>query len=96
VLVTVTPGDATLLRDGKNIGPQPVVLHLGDGETASLSITRKGYKPKSVVIDGRDPRVSFSLDPEKAAASAAAKPAAGGGGQKFGGVIDDSDPFAHH
>jgi serine/threonine-protein kinase len=96
VLVTVTPGDATLLREGKNLGPQPVVLHMADGETASLSISRKGYKPKNVVIDGRDARVSFSLDPEKAAASAPARPAAAGGGPKFGGVDDVGDPFAHH
>ena len=96
VLVTVTPGDAILLRDGKNLGPQPVVLHMADGETASLSISRKGYKPKSVVIDGRDPRVSFSLDAEKVAGSAPAKPAAAGGGPTFGGIDHDGDPFAKH
>ncbi|MGH7438028.1 MAG: serine/threonine protein kinase [Polyangiaceae bacterium] len=95
VLVTVAPGDATILRDGKNLGPQPVVLHMADGETASLSISRKGYKPKNVVIDGRDSRVAFSLDSAAAASPAGpAKPA--GGGPKFGGIDDVGDPFAKH
>jgi serine/threonine-protein kinase len=96
VLVSVAPADATITLDGKNLGPQPVVLHVADGETASLAIVRKGYKPKNVVIDGRDARVSFTLDAVAGPQGNAAKPAAAGGGQKFGGIDDVGDPFAKH
>jgi serine/threonine-protein kinase len=97
IIVSVVPADATVTRDGKSLGPQPVLLHLADGETASLSIARKGYKPRTVVLDGRDPRVSFSLDPNASAPSAprpAAAPKFGGGGG--GGIDDVGDPFAKH
>jgi tRNA A-37 threonylcarbamoyl transferase component Bud32 len=95
VLVSVAPADATIMLDGKSLGPQPVLLHVDDGSTASLAITRKGYKPKTVVIDGRDSRVSFTLDSASAPAGNGPKPAAAGGGQKFG-IDDVGDPFAKH
>jgi serine/threonine-protein kinase len=93
VVVSVSPGDATVMRDGKNMGAQPIVLHLAQGETAKLVLTRKGYKPKTIVVDGSDPRVSLALDSAQGAAAAgAAKPA----GPKFGGIDDVGDPFAKH
>jgi serine/threonine-protein kinase len=92
VVVSVSPGDATIMRDGKSMGEQPLVLHLSQGETAKLVLTRKGYRPKTVVVDGSDSRVSFSLDSAQGApAAAAAKPA-----PKYGGIDDVGDPFAKH
>ena len=97
VIVSVTPGDAIITRDGTNLGPQPVVLHVADGESTSLAITRKGYKAKSVVIDGRESRVTFALESASGGqGGGAAKPAAAGGGAKFGGIDDVGDPFAKH
>jgi len=97
VLVSVAPSDATVTRDGKDLGPQPVELHLADGERASLVLTHKGYKPKTVTVNGNDPRQSFSLDSlyPGAAANAGTKPAPAAG-SRYGGIDDVGDPFAKH
>jgi hypothetical protein len=93
VLVSVFPGDATLTRDGKDLGGAPVALHLADGESATLVITHKGYKTKTITVDGGDAKVSVTLEgvfgpPPRAGAG-------GGGGKPGGGGIDDvGDPFA--
>jgi serine/threonine-protein kinase len=88
VLVTVSPGDATVTRDGTNLGPAPLVLHLGDGETATLVLTRKGFKTKTVKVDSGVPRQSLALEP---VAGPAPKPAAA---PTAGGIDDVGDPFA--
>jgi eukaryotic-like serine/threonine-protein kinase len=96
VLVSVAPADAVITRDGKDLGPQPVELHLADGERASLVLARKGYKSKTVTVDGKDARQSFALDSmygAPAANAGAAKPPAG---SRFGGIDDVGDPFAKH
>jgi eukaryotic-like serine/threonine-protein kinase len=92
VVVSVTPGDATITRDGTDVGPAPLVLHLGDHETASLAITHKGYKAKTVKVDAASARQAFSLEPAWSAPArpVAAAPAGGGGG----GIDDVGDPFA--
>jgi serine/threonine-protein kinase len=97
VLVSVAPADATVTRDGKDLGPLPVALHLGDGERASLLVTRKGYKSKTVTVDGSQPRQMFSLDSlyPGPAANAGTKPAPAQG-SRFGGIDDVGDPFAKH
>jgi len=97
VLVSASPPDATIARDGKVLGPQPVVLHLAEGERASLLIARKGYRSKTVAVDGTDPRQSFSLEAIAAggAAPGAARPAPAAG-SKLGNMDDVGDPFAKH
>ncbi|HEX3345954.1 MAG TPA: hypothetical protein VHS09_15325, partial [Polyangiaceae bacterium] len=93
VLVSVMPPDATLTRDGKDLGGAPVALHLGDGERATLVITHKGYKPKTVTVDASDEKVAVQLEgvfgpPPRGGAGA-------GAGKPGGGGIDDvGDPFA--
>jgi serine/threonine-protein kinase len=95
VLVSVTPPDATMTRDGKDLGGTPVALHLGEGESATLVFTRKGFKTKSVTIDGSDSKVAVALEgifgpPPKG-------PPGGGTTKPAGGGIDDvGDPFAKH
>jgi serine/threonine-protein kinase len=95
VLLSVTPADATLMRDGQDLGGAPVALHLADGETATVVVSKKGYKTKTVSIDGHTPKMAIVLDPAftgpARAAGGAAKPAAGAG---FSGVDDVGDPFA--
>jgi serine/threonine-protein kinase len=98
ILVSATPSDAAIWRDGKDLGPQPVALHLAEGEHASLVVVRKGYRSKTVMVDGKDPRVSFALDavagpPPNNAAAAKPAPASG---SRFGGIDDVGDPFAKH
>jgi tRNA A-37 threonylcarbamoyl transferase component Bud32 len=88
VLVSVSPGDATVSRDGTDLGPAPIALHLAEGETATLTVTRKGYKTRTVKVDDRTPRQLLTLDP---AGGPAPKPAAAAAG---GGIDDVGDPFA--
>jgi eukaryotic-like serine/threonine-protein kinase len=90
VLVSVSPGDATITRDGTDLGPAPIALHLADGESATLVVTRKGYKAKTVRVDGNTPRQFLALDSSSSPTprpAAAASPAGGG-------IDDVGDPFA--
>jgi hypothetical protein len=93
VLVSVVPGDATLTRDGADLGGAPVALHLAEGEKATLVITHKGYKPKTVTIDAGDWKVNVQLEsqfgppPHPGAGGPTPKPAGGG-------IDDVGDPFA--
>jgi hypothetical protein len=97
VLLMVAPPDATITRDGKDLGPQPLALHLAEGESAALVIARKGYKTKSVAVDGGTARQTFTLEPLAAApakpAGASKPPNAGAG--SLGRIDDVGDPFAH-
>ncbi len=89
VLVSVSPGDATITRDGADLGPAPLALHLADGQSATLVLSRKGYKPKTVKVDGTNPRQFLAMD---AVAGPTPRPAAA---PPAGGGIDDvGDPFA--
>lgn len=91
VLLSVSPGDATVTRDGSNLGQQPIVLHMADGENATLVVARKGYKTKSVTVDGIKPRQSLSLEP---LGSAAPRPPTASTGPALG-IDDVGDPFAN-
>jgi serine/threonine-protein kinase len=95
VIVSAVPVDATVTRDGADLGQVPVVLQLADGESASLVIAHKGYKPKTVKVTSGEPKVAFQLDPAFTAAgpsrpAPAARPAGGFSGDDVG------DPFARH
>jgi serine/threonine-protein kinase len=95
ILVSVAPADATLARDGQELGAAPVALHLADGEVATLVVTRKGYKTKTVTIDTSEPKQTVVLEPAWAPATHASKPPAGPA-PKSGGLDDVGDPFAKH
>jgi serine/threonine-protein kinase len=89
VLVSVTPADATVTRDGNDLGPSPFVLKLSEGQGASLVIAHKGYKTKTVKVDSSSERQTFTLDPTWSPAAKPAAPPSGGGG-----IDDVGDPFA--
>jgi eukaryotic-like serine/threonine-protein kinase len=94
VIVSAVPADATVTRDGADLGQQPVVLQLADGESASIVIAHKGYKPKTVKVTSGEPKVAFQLEPAFAAsAPTRPAPAARAGGMT---VDDVGDPFAKH
>jgi serine/threonine-protein kinase len=96
VVVSVIPPDATLTRDGKDLGSQPVVLHLGDTETASLVIKAKGFKSKTVTIDTSTPKVPITLESQFGPPPKGGAGATGPSKPKGGGGIDDvGDPFAN-
>ncbi len=99
VLVTVVPPDAMLARDGTDLGVAPVVLHLAEHETATLVVTRKGYKTKTVTVDAAEPRQALTLDPVWSAGPRppkAAGPPATNGPPAGNGLDDVGDPFAKH
>jgi serine/threonine-protein kinase len=90
VLVSVTPSDANVTRDGKDLGPAPLILRLADGETAALVISHKGYRSKTISVGASNPRQSLTLEAAWApTAKPAAAPPSGGGG-----IDDVGDPFA--
>jgi serine/threonine-protein kinase len=90
VLVSVAPLDATLTRDGVDLGGAPVAIHLADGEIGVLVVSRKGFKTKTVTVDGSAAKVTVSLE------SALGSRAGGGAGSRHGnrGMDDVGDPFA--
>ena len=95
VLVSVTPQDATLTRDGQDLGGAPVAIHLADGESAKLVVSRKGYKTKSVTLESTDSKVTVTLEglfgppPKVTGGGGSPKPASGG-------IDDVGDPFRKH
>jgi len=95
VLVSVVPDSATILRDGVDLGSSPVALSLADGETANLIVSRKGFVPKTIAVDGTQAKIGIKLDrdfgpaPPAGAGGAAKKPTGGGG------IDDVGDPFKH-
>jgi tRNA A-37 threonylcarbamoyl transferase component Bud32 len=94
VLVSVVPADATLARDGLDLGGAPVAIHLAPNEVATLVVSRRGYKTKTVALDAKTPKPTIILEPAigpalrpaKAGAPPAAPP-------KPGGLDDVGDPF---
>jgi tRNA A-37 threonylcarbamoyl transferase component Bud32 len=98
VLVSVVPSDATLARDGLDLGGAPVALHLADGEVATLVVTRKGYKTKTATIDVSEPKQTVTLEPAWAPAPRPARapgpPPPASGAARGNGLDDVGDPFA--
>ncbi len=97
VLVSVLPVDATITRDGADLGSSPVALSLADGASATLAVSRKGYKPQTVAVDTRQPKVVVKLDvlpgawpPPGAGAGPKPKPAGGGGIRRRGGPVREA------
>jgi eukaryotic-like serine/threonine-protein kinase len=95
ILVSVVPPDATLSRDGVDLGVGPVALNLADAETATLVIVRKGFKTKAVTLDAASPKRTISLDPAWSPPPKPAKPVAIPA-SKSDGLDDVGDPFAKH
>jgi hypothetical protein len=97
VLLSVVPPDATLSRDGQDLGGAPVALHLAPGEVATIVIARKGYRTKTIAVDSTAPKQTIALEasgalaPKAPAKAASATPVPA----KPSGLGDDvGDPFA--
>jgi hypothetical protein len=61
ILVGVTPSDADIKRDGKDLGAPPLLLELADGEVANLTITRDGFDSKTVQVKATDGKQNVVL-----------------------------------
>jgi serine/threonine-protein kinase len=95
VLVSVMPPDATVTRDGQDLGQPPLALHLGETEVATLVLTRKGYKPRTVTVGPGEPKVTFTLEVAAATPRPAVRPATNTAAPA-GGMVDVGDPFTRH
>ena len=96
VLVAVEPNDAKVARDGLDLGGAPIALALKPGETATLMVTRAGYRPQTVVLDGSVPKLVVRLAYEAPAAKkgpAAPKVAPTHAPPPTGIGTDFQDPF---
>jgi tRNA A-37 threonylcarbamoyl transferase component Bud32 len=96
ILVSVVPPDSKLMRDNKDLGGGPVALHLTEGEKATLVVSKKGFKTKTVIIDGREPKEFVSLEPTFVASQRApmAAPPKPPPSNPLGGIDDVGDPFS--
>jgi serine/threonine-protein kinase len=95
ILVSVVPADATLAQDGTELGQGPVALHLADGQAATLVVTRKGYKTKTVTIDASEPKQTITLEAAWASPNHPPKPQTAPA-PNSAGLDDVGDPFAKH
>jgi serine/threonine-protein kinase len=94
ILLAVEPTDAKVTRDGNDLGGVPIALSLADGETATLVITRAGFKSQTITLDGTETRKLVKLVPA-AAAPAKAKTSTAPAQQQGAGTSVDGfqDPF---
>jgi serine/threonine-protein kinase len=90
VIVSVVPTDAVINREGVDLGTQPIALHLAPGESATVTASRKGYKAKTVNLDGNEPKVAITLE-----AAFGPAPTALPAGARRRPVDDVGDPFAN-
>ena len=91
VVISVEPPDAKVTRDGADLGALPTSVHLKGGETAILDVTRAGYKPQTVTLDGSQPRMLVRMEH---VASKPGKPAAKPAPQSGTPAVGDfQDPF---
>jgi eukaryotic-like serine/threonine-protein kinase len=94
VIVSVVPADATLSRDGRELGGAPVALHLAEGEVATLVVTRKGYKTRTVAIGADEPKQTLVLEPVWSPAPRPAKAPVQAPASSPPSIDDVGDPFA--
>jgi serine/threonine-protein kinase len=93
-VLTADPAGATITRDGKDVG-SPAVLELADGESATLTVQKDGYKPDTVTLAPGD-KVTVTLKPVANRGGGNRGGGAAAAPKRGGGVVDDvGDPFTH-
>jgi eukaryotic-like serine/threonine-protein kinase len=92
ILVSVTPPDTQISRDGRDLGQSPLALHLSERETVTLVLSRKGYKTKTVVVGSGEPKQTFALE-ALGAPWRPASPRPANGSVPMGSIDDVGDPF---
>jgi len=86
--VFVEPSDAKILRNGKDVGVSPLKLTLKPGETATLTVSKAGFAPQTVVVKSGEETKSVKL--------VARRGGGGTGGRPSDGKLPDdfSDPWS--
>jgi len=62
VALAVSPAEAHVFQDNKDLGSSPVVLEVEEGKSVSVSVRMDGYKDLDLVIDGSKDRESVKLE----------------------------------
>ncbi|MGC4090523.1 MAG: hypothetical protein QM756_22170 [Polyangiaceae bacterium] len=57
----LSPIDSHVFRGDEDLGPMPVSVQVEEGSPATLTVRRKGYMTRKVVVDGSDTRVVVGL-----------------------------------
>ncbi len=92
IAVHAVPADAHISRDGVDLGPSPVEVSLKEGESATLVVTRGGYKARTVRVEFGDGVQTVALE-LAAAPPAAASVSRRGTPKATDGFDDVGDPF---
>jgi eukaryotic-like serine/threonine-protein kinase len=74
--LVLSPIDAHVFLDGRDLGTMPVEVEIKQGESASVEVKKKGYWTRRVKLDGSEQKVTVRLSPITAAAGSG-KPNAG-------------------
>jgi serine/threonine protein kinase len=62
VHLVLSPLDAQVYLGEKNLGPMPVSVKVEEGKPLVVSVRRKGYKSRRVVLDGSQTRIVVGLN----------------------------------
>ena len=62
VHLVLSPLDAQVYLGEKNLGPMPVSVKVEEGKRLTVSVRRRGYKSRRVVLDGTQTRVVVGLN----------------------------------
>jgi eukaryotic-like serine/threonine-protein kinase len=62
VHLVLSPLDAQVYLGEKNLGPMPVSVKVEEGKPLVVSVRRKGYKQRRVVLDGSQTRIVVGLN----------------------------------
>ena len=65
VTLTSEPAGAEVLRDGLYVGTTPYPVRL-DGDGVRLTLSKPGYEPREVLVDGTVAELSVPLRKERA------------------------------
>jgi eukaryotic-like serine/threonine-protein kinase len=61
VIVAAEPVEAHAIHDGKDIGSSPFVLEVDPKSPVTLRVVRAGYKSRTIVLDGKEPKLTVKL-----------------------------------
>jgi serine/threonine-protein kinase len=62
VVLAAEPIDAHVFRGGTDLGQSPVAIEVENGKTVELDISRDGYRPSKITLDGSKTREIVKLD----------------------------------
>ena len=61
IVLAIEPIDAQVFAGSESLGASPVLIELGEGEKKEVEIKRDGFKPKTLTVDTKEPKLSVKL-----------------------------------